>query len=182
MQVQVVGPADLPAATRWQAVSFLRLQWPEVFSGASRRAHQTCPPAARPVHFVVTDAQTLVSYAVVMRLRASAQQEQLEVAGFGSLFTFPQYRGEGWARAVVATASAWIAGSGVDLGMLFCDPGLVPLYADSGWQRAAVGARTGTPSSPTDASGVTMLLPVSRRAHSLVHRSPPAALRVPCAW
>ena len=180
MLVERFSDAQLPAAVRWQAVSFMRLEWPELFSGENRRSQHTCPPAAEPVHLAVRDGQVLVSYAVVTRQTGRHQGRELSVAGLGSVFTFPQYRREGWSRAVVTSATAEMAAEitagNADLGLLFCAPALVPFYAACGWQRA--GSTTSGPAEePLEEGGVAMALPGPRGQGSSC-----APLHVPHLW
>ena len=169
---------DLPDSTRWQVLSFLRLEWPGVFSGEQRSSRHPSPPSAAPVHFTVTDHDVLVAHAVVLRLTATVDGRPLQVAGLGSVFVFPQYRRQGWARAVVAAASDWTLGSGADLGALCCDPDLASLHARSGWQVRHSGTRLGTPGDAVEAAGTTMVLPVSQSARDLDGRT----VHLHCAW
>lgn len=178
MRVEVFE-RGLPAATRWQAVTAMRLQWPEVFAGAARRARHPCPPEAGPVHFVVRDEDVLVSFAVVLQSRAWDEHRELRVAGLGSVFTFPQYRREGWSRAVVGRASGWIATSDADLGLLFCSPLLVPGYEAHGWTVLAGGVRTGPAGelSGPDCVAMQLVVPQSGGVGRLT-----GPVRVPHLW
>ena len=55
-----------------------------------------------------------------------------------SVFTYPQFRREGYGRRVVDAATRLLEGSGADVGMLWCARELEGFYGRSGW--AAGGA------------------------------------------
>ena len=51
--------------------------------------------------------------------------------------TYPQFRGEGHGTAVMRrTTEHILADPAFDLGMLFCDPDVVPFYERFGWTDA----------------------------------------------
>jgi hypothetical protein len=57
---------ELPLPFRWQALDFMRMEWPEIFSGADRLHLGIYPEAAHPVHVVVSEEDLLISYATVI--------------------------------------------------------------------------------------------------------------------
>ena len=73
--------------------------------------------------------------------------------GVSGVLTYPQFRGQGHASALMRRAAAHIEEKRLDLGMLFCDKETEPFYNALGWQalepgRVVVkddGGRTGGP-------------------------------------
>jgi GNAT superfamily N-acetyltransferase len=85
-------------------------------AGATRRRRISSAPRAR-----------LISHALVLPLSFEAEGGTLSVGGVGAVFTFPQFRGEGHASALMRRAAEHIAQT-ADVGMLFCDVRNVPFY------------------------------------------------------
>jgi GNAT superfamily N-acetyltransferase len=60
----------------------------------------------------------------------------VRVGGIGGVKTHPASRGRGFATAAIQRALAFFHEPGdVDLGLLACEPGLVPFYERLGWRR-----------------------------------------------
>ena len=125
---------------KWQALAFMKTQWPSVFAQRPFMS-ETYPPENDPVHFAVVEGEALLGYAAIMRLLIRHADEEFDTWGLGNVLTFPPYRRRGYARQVVGAATAHIDGSAADVAILFCIPGNVPFYAASGWT-ALAGART----------------------------------------
>jgi predicted N-acetyltransferase YhbS len=136
---------DFPALLKWQAIAFMRVEWPFVFEGEGRFATETYPPELQPVHFVAAEGDSLISYAAVLRLSLVHAGKTYQVYGFGNMFTFPPYRREGYGRRVLQMATDYVRQSDVDLAILFCDPKLERYYAASGWQATRTPTCVGTP-------------------------------------
>jgi GNAT superfamily N-acetyltransferase len=165
-----------PSDLNWQAVSFMRVEWPSILLGGHRLGNETYPADRHPIHIVVTEQQMLISYATIMQLALPHAGSIYDVAAFGNMFTFPAFRGEGYGRQVVDAAVHFIQMSTVDVGIVFCKPHLLRFYRARGWE-AMDGARTrvGTPGSFTDHPYHRLMLFVSdhgRRARSAFAQSP----------
>ena len=162
--VRVFEDADFPALLNCQAVSFMRVEWPFVFSGENRLGNATYPAASKPVHFTITENDILISYAAVMRVELRHAGEDYQVAGFGNVFTYPAFRGEGFGRQVVDKATHYILASDADVAMLFCNPKLEAFYAASGWELlAGASTRIGSPDNYTVDPDLRMMLFVSSK-------------------
>jgi GNAT superfamily N-acetyltransferase len=123
--------ADLPRELDIQIWAFARLVWGETLRGDARFRSRSWndPP---PTHFVRVAGDLLISHALVLPLRLQTERGVLRVGGVGAVLTFPQFRGEGHASAVMRRAAEHI-GRTADVGMLFCDRRNVPLYERLGW-------------------------------------------------
>ncbi|XYH98532.1 GNAT family N-acetyltransferase [Sorangium sp. So ce1128] len=174
---------ELPESLMWQAVSFMRVQWPSIFKGSLRLLKHTYPPDMGTVHFTISEEGVLLSYASVMRIDLSHAGERYTVHGFGNAFTFPPYRGEGLGRQVVEMATAFLRDSDADVAGLFCAPGLERFYAASGWE-ALPGAitRVGTPERFTVYSELRMMLFLSEKGRQARTAFAGEPLYVPWPW
>jgi GNAT superfamily N-acetyltransferase len=166
----------LPAALVWQSLSFLRCEWPFLFGGDNRlRARPFGGPADS--HLTRTDGEVLLSYADVVRAEATVGGRPVEVRGLSNVFTFPPYRGEGHASAILDAARQLIETSDAHVGILFCEPELETFYSDHGWQRAPAG----TIVVPTDPP-VAMVRECSPRGGEIIASLGSVPLNLPYAW
>ena len=153
-KLTIYPQADFPAILKWQAISFIKTEWPFVFSGDDLYLTEPCLPELDPVHFALSEGESLVSYASIFRLPVDHAGATYQVYGFGNLFTFPPYRHQGYGRQVLASATAFITDSDIDVAILFCEPELEPLYTMYGWQMAQAPTRIGTPKRYEPLEGV----------------------------
>ena len=152
---------DVPALLKWQALAFMRVEWPRFFQGEEKFMADIYPPELEPVHIVVTEGDTLISYAALLRLQIPHRDTIYEMYGLGNMFTFPPYRRAGYGRQAVAAATAYIRGSSVDVGILFCDESLARYYGANGWERMVTPTYIGVPNAANEHKAVKMMLFVS---------------------
>jgi predicted N-acetyltransferase YhbS len=126
---------QLPLAIATQVRAYQRVQWPFLDGRGDVLWDFTARPDA-PVHFVVAEGDVLVSHACVNRRTIAVHGQPLEVFGLSSVFTYPAWRGQGWAGQVVDTATDYLRASPADVAMLFCGEALEPFYAKRGWSVA----------------------------------------------
>jgi len=136
---QVYSDDTIPQNLTWQALSFLRCEWPFLFTGTNRL--RTRPVGGWGTTCVVqADGEVLLSYAEVLRLTAVRAGEPARVLGLSNVFTFPPYRREGHASAIMRAVADIIHDSDGELAILFCDEELAPFYGARGWQVAPAGS------------------------------------------
>jgi hypothetical protein len=161
---------EFPSNLKWQAISFIRVQWPSVFTGPLRWLTEPYPPAMHPIHFALSEGDVLISYAAALRLALPHQDTTYQVYGFGNVFTFPPYRHGGYGQQVMQAAAQYLDASAVDLAILFCQPLLEPFYAQSGWEAChAAETRIGTADSYTldhDLRMMRFISPQAKQARS----------------
>lgn len=155
---------EFPPDLSWQAVSFVRVEWPYVDGGMVREMYGA---ALRPVHFALVEDGLLLSYAAVIRLRLPHAGEEYEARGLGSVFTYPASRGKGYGGKVVRAATDHIRASGADVAALFTGPELERFYGASGWE-AQPGAvtRTGDRDKPEELDASRMMLFLSDKGEA----------------
>jgi GNAT superfamily N-acetyltransferase len=141
----VYPQSDLPEVLKWQALAFIKTEWPFVFSGEDQFLTEPCPPDLYPVHFVATEGDSLIGYASIFRLNIDHAGTSYEIYAFGNMFTFPPYRKQGYGKRILNLATDFIKNSEVDAGTLFCESNVEPFYQACGWQTAGAPARIGTP-------------------------------------
>ena len=174
--------ADFPAVLKWQALAFMKVQWPSVFERRPFMS-ETYPVEHDPIHFAIVEADALISYASIMRLAIRHADETFDTWAVGNVFTFPPYRRRGFARQVVDAATAHINDSSADVAILFCAPGTVPFYAASGWT-ALHGTRTfvGPAGAQRAIDLATMMLFVSGKGQGARRSFAEQPLRIAETW
>lgn len=131
----IYSQAEFPAILKWQALAFMRMEWSYIFTEEQdgKYVSETYPLEYQPVHFVVTEGDTLISYAATVLETIEHANHSYKVCGLGNVFTFPPYRREGNGRRVIELATNEIKKSDVDVAILFCEPTNVSFYATAGW-------------------------------------------------
>jgi hypothetical protein len=147
-----------PQSLTWQALSFLRYEWPFLFAGANRL--RTTPFGDGDTTYVTkTEDDVLLSYAEILRVTAVRAGAPVCVLGLSNVITAPPYRGEGHASEILRAVAEFIDNSDAEVGILFCEAGLVPFYGARGWQECladtvrAPGSAPATMARPGPALG-----------------------------
>lgn len=138
--LRVFPHRDFPPELHWQAVSFMRVEWPAIGGGLLT---ETYPASLSPVHFALAEGPVLISYAATIRLEVRHLGASYRAGGLGNVLTYPGFRRRGYGERVVRAATRHLDGEEVDVAALFCSPALVPFYARCGWE-PIVGAGTTT--------------------------------------
>ena len=127
----------LPPRITWQALSFMRCEWPWLFTGdhALRSA-----PYPADLHITCTDGPVLLSYADIVRSAGVRDGQPVPVYGLSNVFTFPPYRQRGHASAVVVAANEFMDRAESLLAVLFCEPERRSFYTGHGWTAVPEGA------------------------------------------
>jgi hypothetical protein len=136
---------EFPALFKAQAIAFMRCEWPSIFRGDNLYMPETYPPELEPVHFVMAEGDTLLSYAALMKRSPILGKDRYRVYGFGNMFTFAPFRQKGYGRQVLQCASEYIRRSDADVAILYCDPRLEGFYAAHGWVATRSETRVGRP-------------------------------------
>jgi hypothetical protein len=129
----IYSQTDFPAILKWQALAFMRVEWPYIFTDDERFLTETYPIEFQPVHFVVTEGEILISYAATVNVTLRHANRSYKVCGLGNVFTFPPYRREGNGHKVLKLATNVIKESDVDVAILFCEPTNISFYASEDW-------------------------------------------------
>jgi hypothetical protein len=102
--------ADLPPVLRYQVLSFLRIVWPEGFTGALRYRDWITNPAYKPHHLLYVAGDLVVSHLEIVHRTVTHEGVTYQAYAPTSVLTFPAFRREGWAGKLVEKASRRIEG------------------------------------------------------------------------
>ena len=166
----------LPADLRWQVLSFLRVVWPEGFTGDLRYRDEITNPEYHPYHLLYVAGDLVVSHLEIVDHEVECDGLTYQAQALTSVLTFPSFRREGWAGRIVKTACGRIEAGGADLGLICCSPENVAFYAAaSGWApvpaQVVVGEGENTWQSGQSAL-VTLLSDRGKRGRDAFGRSP----------
>ena len=156
VKLKAYRKVDVPRDIAAQIRSYVRIQWPCLDTRGQALWDVRVDSPART--FVVLDGDKLVSHAEANFRTVDHGGRTYAVGGLSAVFTFPAYRGGGFAKEVVREASAALDGSEADLAMLFCGEPLRRFYASYGWH-AVESARIlhGDPANPVLHEGLVMM-------------------------
>ena len=124
---------EMPAHLKWQILSFLRIEWPNGFTGPNRLRDWISREEDHPVSFTLVERNILISHAEVVWKYLEHAGQTYKVYGLAGVFTYPAFRGQGYGTRVVALATAYIDRNDADVGMLFTQPHLKGFYSRNGW-------------------------------------------------
>jgi GNAT superfamily N-acetyltransferase len=124
---------NFPSVYKWQAIAFMRCEWASIFQGDILYMSETYSPEFDPIHFVMAEGESLLSYAAILKRNLLHMNREYAVYGFGNMFTFPPYRNQGYGQKVLRAATEFIQRSTVDVAILFCDKSLEKYYNAKGW-------------------------------------------------
>lgn len=149
---------DLPPELKCQILSFLRVTWPEGFTGPNRLRDWISRPEFHPVHFMLVEAGVLIAHTEVLRKALDHAGVTYKAYGLSGVFTYPAFRGQGFGEQVIRAGTAYIDASDADIGIFQCEPRLAPFYSRAGWT-AIPGATTlvGDPAAPEVSDELLMM-------------------------
>jgi hypothetical protein len=125
--------ADLPEGLKWQAVSFLRVQYPDGFMNENRLRHWITREDDHPIHIVIVEREILISHTNVVWKHLDHDGVTYKAYGLTGVFTYPSFRGQGFGSKAVAAGTDCILRSDADIAMLYCEGSLMNFYARHGW-------------------------------------------------
>lgn len=125
--------ADLPRLIEQQVLDFGRIVWADGFMIEDLFRERIHEVPGDTTHFVRSAGSLLVSHVQVIPVDIEGRDGRLVIGGVSSVLTYPPFRGEGHASALLRRAAEHIENAGLHLGMLFCDEDTVPFYERLGW-------------------------------------------------
>jgi GNAT superfamily N-acetyltransferase len=173
---------DFPSVYNWQAIAFMRCEWASIFQGDILYLSAPYPPEFEPVHFVMAEGDSLLSYATLMKRDISHANQDYTIYGFGNMFTFAPYRKQGYGRKILHAATEYTRKSKVDVAILFCDKTLENYYAAEGWQSTPSPTYLGYPKEQSLYEPLRMMLFVSEKGKSALADFENSPLWVDYPW
>ena len=162
-ELTIYQQINFPSIYKWQAIAFMRMEWSSIFYDDNLYMSETYPPDLQPVHFVMAEDDSLLSYASVLKLDLPQAGIDYCIYGFGNLLTFPPYRRRGYGGQILQAATDFILQSDADVAILFCDRLLESFYAEKGWVVTHSPTRLGTPDRYEEYMPSRMMLFVSEK-------------------
>jgi len=137
---------EFPRELEIQTLAFMRIVFHEGFESGEDRFRTRMWDVPPPMHFVRASGDLLVSHVQVLPIDIPVEGRALRIGGVGGVLTYPQFRGEGHASALMGKAAEHIRGT-ADLGMLFCDERNESFYERLEWKLFPPGRvlKDGTP-------------------------------------
>jgi GNAT superfamily N-acetyltransferase len=164
-ELNIYQQSEFPSIYKWQAIAFMRMEWSSIFYDDNLYMSETYPPELQPVHFVMAEADSLLSYASVLKLNLKLAGIDYRIYGFGNLLTFPPYRKRGYGGQILQAATTFIEQSDVDAAILFCDRLLEPFYAAKHWVATRGPTRLGCLDRYEEYAPSRMMLFVSEKGY-----------------
>lgn len=124
--------AALPEVLKWQAVSFLRVYYPNGFMNENRLRDWITKEEDHPIYIVLVEQGLLISHTNVVWKHLDHDGVTYKAYGLTGVFTYPSFRGQGYGSKVVAAGTEYILRSDADIAMFYCDPSLMNFYARHG--------------------------------------------------
>ena len=173
---------DFPTVYNWQAIAFMRCEWPSAFQGDILYLSAPYPQEFEPVHFVIAEGESLLSYATIMKLNIPHAGQEYSVYGFGNMLTFPPYRKHGYGRKILQAATDFIGQSQVDVAILFCDKSLEKYYGAAGWLPTHSPTYLGYAGQPVAYEPLRMMLFISEKGKAAQKDFESSPLHVDYPW
>jgi GNAT superfamily N-acetyltransferase len=134
IQQHIFASQDVPERFKCQILSFVRIQWPELFSGKHRLRDWTSKPDLHPVTFLLEEEGVLISrLEVVWDVLAQAGETYLTY-GLSGVFTYPAFRKQGNGLRLVQSAVAWIEQQ-AEADLVLVHSTLTGFYEQAGFER-----------------------------------------------
>ena len=140
---------DLPRELEIQVLDFMRMEWPVLFTNQDRLLDRLWEDK-EALHFIRSSGDLLISHVQVLSLQVQNEGISIRIGGVASVLTYPQFRGEGHASALMRLATEHIRSAALDVGILFCDRDHVPFYQRFGWRALPQGRVLVGGSEPED--------------------------------
>lgn len=132
--LQVLEEESIDVALDGQIRRSLCLSFPNdaAHFSRSRSWHGSSPAYS----VILRQEQDVIAHVGVVDRTISAGSRALRVAGVMNVFVLPSHRGRHLVERVMRAAMQEAQRRGMDIGLLFCLPSLIPLYARMQWRDA----------------------------------------------
>jgi GNAT superfamily N-acetyltransferase len=99
---------DLPERFKCQIISFVRIEWPELFSGDLRLRDWTSKSEMHPITFLLEEEGVLISHLEVVWNTLQHAGEAYKTYALSGVFTYPAFRKQGFGLQLVLSAKDYI--------------------------------------------------------------------------
>jgi GNAT superfamily N-acetyltransferase len=151
---------DLPERFKCQILSFVRIEWPELFSGNLRLRDWTTKQEMHPVSFLLEEEGVLISHLEVVWQVLQHAGEAYKAYGLTGVFTYPAFRKQGYGLQLVQSAKDYIEQRG-DADIVIFHSTVKGFYEQAGFERMdSMVTLVGDPHNPerSDETGFMLFL------------------------
>ena len=134
IQQHVFASQDLPEKFKCQILSFVRIEWSELFSGDLRLRNWTTQPEMHPVTFLLEEEGVLISNAEVVWKLLEHVGVTYKAYGLTGVFTYPAFRKQGYGLQLVQSAKRYIDQQG-DADIVVFHSTVKGFYEQAGFER-----------------------------------------------
>src|SRR5215472_1654905 len=92
IQQHMFATGELPDQFKCQVLSFMRIEWPELFAGDLRLRDWITPSDMHPVAFLLEEEGILISFLEVVWKDLRHAGEDYKAYGLTGVFTYPIFR------------------------------------------------------------------------------------------
>jgi GNAT superfamily N-acetyltransferase len=154
---------DVPERFQCQILSFVRIEWPELFSGNLRLRDWTSKPELHPVTFLLEEEGVLMSRLEVVWDVLHHAGEAYKTYGLSGVFTYPAFRKQGYGLHLVQSAKDYIEQRG-DADIVLFHSTLTGFYEQAGFERIEhLVTLVGDPQNPETSDETAFMLFVSEK-------------------
>jgi aminoglycoside 2'-N-acetyltransferase I len=133
VQELIYPQKEIPPRLKIQILSFLRIMWPKGFVGKYRLRDWISGEDVNGISIMLVEKGILISHAEVVWKYLDHAGKTYKTYGLSGVFTYPDFRGQGYGRRIVEKGTDYILHSGADIGMFHCDKPLKKFYEKYGW-------------------------------------------------
>lgn len=154
---------DVPERFKCQILSFVRIEWPELFSGNLRLRDWTTKPEMHPVTFLLEEEGVLISHLEVVWNVLQHAGEEYKAYGLTGVFTYPAFRKQGYGLQLVQSAKDYIEQRG-DADIVIFHSTVKGFYEQAGFERMdSLVTLVGDPQNPERSDETAFMLFLSEK-------------------
>lgn len=109
--------ADIPKVLHQQILDFLRIVWNDGFTEKNLFRTWICRKEFNPVFFLLTSQNILISHLCVVHQQLTHANESFNTYGLSGVFTYPQFRKQGYGLQLVRAATDFIQNTNADIAL-----------------------------------------------------------------
>lgn len=157
--------ATIPDTICLQAVSFLRIQWPDGFQKENQLRDWITHDNVHPVYFVLAENDILISLISVVWKELVHAGKKYKTYGLSGVFTFPSFRNQGYGSQLIKAAKEYIEKTDGDIALFTTTDANINFYKTAGFiHMKDIKLLKGNPKKPLeDGSNVFMLFLSEKR-------------------
>jgi len=153
----------VPERFQCQILSFVRIEWPELFSGDLRLRDWTSRPELHPVTFLLEEEGVLISRLEVVWDVLRHAGEVYKTYGLSGVFTYPAFRKKGYGLHLALSARDYIEQQG-DADIVLFHSILNGFYEQAGFERMeSLVTLIGDPHNPERSDEAAFMLFLSEQ-------------------